>query len=145
MNCEYSLCLLKKKINKLTTTRDLDGWSSYGIYFMLWKVKAILQERKQEQLTNVTSLEAAAALMCSDGCLTEDEQSRARAKVPTDRDITRNWSICRSVRPCDGVHIKLSNSSILRPSLSPVKHLQTINESKQNCKAREQGPWKEGT
>lgn len=46
--------------------------------------------RVKEQLTSVTSLEAAAALMCKDGCFTEDEQSRARAKVPTEREITRN-------------------------------------------------------
>lgn len=69
----------------------------------------------------MTSLDAAAALICSDGCLTDEEQSKALAKVPTDRDITKNWSIWRSVKPWYGVQTRLSNSSILRPSLSPVK------------------------
>lgn len=39
------------------------------------------------------SLDAAAADMCREGCFTEEEQSRARAKVPTDLETTRNWSI----------------------------------------------------
>ena len=43
-------------------------------------------------LNRVTSREAAAALMCSEGCLTEEEQSRARAKVPTERETIRNLS-----------------------------------------------------
>lgn len=37
----------------------------------------------KEYLTKVISREAAAALMCKLGCLTELLQSRARAKVPT--------------------------------------------------------------
>ncbi len=71
--------------------------------------------------TRVMSLEAAAALMCKLGCLTEEEQSKARAKVPTDRATTKNWSISRSHSPCSGVHIKTSNSSMLRPSDAPVQ------------------------
>ncbi|CAG9128345.1 unnamed protein product, partial [Plutella xylostella] len=57
--------------------------------------------------------------MCSEGCFTLDEQSRARAKVPTERETTRNWSICRSESPCCGVHTTVSRSSLLRPSSSP--------------------------
>lgn len=41
-------------------------------------------------LTKVTSLDAAAALICKLGCFTELEQSKARANVPTDRDMTKN-------------------------------------------------------
>lgn len=40
--------------------------------------------------TRVMSLDAAAADMCNDGCLTEDEQSKALANVPTDLLTTRN-------------------------------------------------------
>jgi len=36
------------------------------------------------KLTSVTSLDAAAALMCKLGCFTELLQSRALANVPTD-------------------------------------------------------------
>lgn len=67
------------------------------------------------------SLEAAAALICKLGCLTDEEQSRARAKVPTDRATTRNWSISRSESPCSGVHDKTSSSSIFRPSDAPFR------------------------
>lgn len=41
-------------------------------------------------LTRVTSLDAAAADICKEGCLMEDEQSKALAKVPTDLLTTRN-------------------------------------------------------
>lgn len=40
--------------------------------------------------TRVMSLDAAAADMCNEGCLTEDEQSKALANVPTDLLTTRN-------------------------------------------------------
>lgn len=43
-----------------------------------------LGSSKGKLLTKVMSLEAAAALMCREGCLTELEQSSARANVPTD-------------------------------------------------------------
>lgn len=69
-------------------------------------------------LTSVMSLEAAAADMCREGCLTEEEQSRARAKVPTERLTTRNWSICRSVSACRGVQVRVSRSCSLRVSAS---------------------------
>lgn len=42
------------------------------------------------ELTSVTSLDAAAALICRLGCFTELEQSKALAKVPTDLDMTKN-------------------------------------------------------
>lgn len=44
-------------------------------------------------LTSVISREAAAALMCKLGCLTELLQSSARAKVPTALKITHSQSI----------------------------------------------------
>ncbi|KAI8424868.1 hypothetical protein MSG28_006789 [Choristoneura fumiferana] len=59
------------------------------------------------------SREAAAADMCRLGCLTLEEQSSARANVPTERATTRNWSVCRSVRPCAGVHTSVSSSASL--------------------------------
>ena len=62
------------------------------------------------------SLEAAAADMCKDGCLTEDEQSKALANVPTDLLTTRNWSIWRSVSECRGVQTNVSKSCNLRGS-----------------------------
>ena len=43
------------------------------------------------------SLEAAAADMWSEGCFTLLLQSRARANVPTEREMMMNWSICSSV------------------------------------------------
>jgi hypothetical protein len=73
-------------------------------------------------LTNVMSRDAAAALMWRLGCFTELEQSRARANVPTDLEITRNWSICLSVRWCDGVHTNVSKSSRFRLSASSEIH-----------------------
>lgn len=63
---------------------------------------------------------AAAADMCRLGCLTLEEQSSARANVPTERATTRNWSICRSDSPCAGVHTSVSSSELLRVSSSPA-------------------------
>lgn len=45
---------------------------------------------KIQAVTNVTSRDAAAALMCKLGCFTELEQSKALAKVPTDLEMTKN-------------------------------------------------------
>ena len=42
-----------------------------------------------KKLTNVTSRDAAAALMCKLGCFTELLQSRALANVPTDLQANR--------------------------------------------------------
>ena len=84
-----------------------------------------LYHKPGELLTNVISRDAAAALMWRLGCLTELEQSKARANVPTDLDITRNWSICLSVRWCDGVQTKVSKSSRFR--LSASSEMQNTN------------------
>jgi len=84
-----------------------------------WNLKKpVLYPTPGQVLTNVISRDAAAALMWRLGCLTELEQSKARANVPTDLDITRNWSICLSVRWCDGVQTKVSKSSRFRLSVS---------------------------
>lgn len=53
----------------------------------------VILSRKTKRVmpfTSVMSLDAAAADMCKEGCLMEDEQSRALAKVPTDLLTTRN-------------------------------------------------------
>ena len=76
----------------------------------------MLYTKPGQWLPNVISRDAAAALMWRLGCFTELEQSKARANVPTDLDITRNWSICLSVRWCDGVQTKVSKSSRFRLS-----------------------------
>lgn len=52
------------------------------------------------------SRDAAAADMCNEGCFTELVQSKARANVPNDRETTKNWSICRSVKRFHcGLHV----------------------------------------
>jgi len=89
--------------------------------------KPVLYPKPGQLLTNVISRDAAAALMWRLGCLTELEQSRARANVPTDLDITRNWSICLSVRWCDGVQTKVSKSSRFRLSVSSETHNTYVN------------------
>lgn len=81
----------------------------------------VLNWKKFKILTSVISLDAAAADMCNDGCLTLELQSNALANVPTDLDTTRNWSICRSVKPWYGVHTNVSNGgSVFRGSGSPI-------------------------
>ena len=87
----------------------------------------------------MTSRDAAAALMCRLGCFTDDEQSRARANVPTDRAMTKNFSISESVNllqhsdflpPCpllvsfeiflDGTQIRSSRSGKTSPDSSEL-------------------------
>ena len=70
-------------------------------------------------LTKVISLDAAAALICNEGCRTVLVQSRARANVPTDRAITKNWSISFLLNTFVGSHTNVSKSSDLRVSSSP--------------------------
>ena len=81
--------------------------------------KKVLKLNRLSQLTKVISRLAAAADMWRDGCLTELLQSRALAKVPTDLETTRNWSIFLSFKLWCGVHMSVSSSSMVRPSVSP--------------------------
>lgn len=62
----------------------------------------------------MTSRDAAAALMCKLGCFTEDEQSSARAKVPTERAMTKNFSISES------------DSRLSHPSTTFEQQLKTL-------------------
>ena len=81
-----------------------------------------MSAKSKGRLTSVTSLDAAAALMCRLGCRTVDVQSRARANVPTDRAITMNWSMDRSDKwLAVGLQTNSSRSSSFRVSTSPAR------------------------
>ena len=82
-------------------------------YLCLWSVSMAWNR--------VMSLEAAAALIWRLGWRTVLVQSRARANVPTERAITRNWSICLSVVLLrSGLQTSCSRLKRSRPSLSPT-------------------------